>query len=104
MELLTFADGTNIFISDKSLDVLNDRVNVNLYKVAALIDLTNRNSVMLEENKYVRCLLIDFAKAFDSIDHLTLLVKLKNLIIADNIIQCVVAFLTDRNQFVKIGE
>ena len=71
---------------------------------AALVDLTNRISVMLEENKYVRCLLIDFTKALDSIDHLTLIVKLKNHNIADNIIQWMVAFLTDRNQFVKIGE
>ena len=53
---------------------------------AALIDLTNRISVMLEENKCVRCLLIDFTKAFDSVDHLTLIVKLKNLNIADTII------------------
>ena len=50
---------------------------------------------MLEDNKYVRCLLIDFTKAFDSVDHLTLIVKLKNLNIADNIIQWVVVFLTD---------
>ena len=68
---------------------------------AALVDLTNRISVMLEENKYRYCLLIDFTKAFDSVDHLTLVVKLKNLNIADNIIQCVVLFLTNRNQFIK---
>ena len=71
---------------------------------AALVDLTNRISVMLEENKYVSCLLIDLTKAFDSVDHLTLIVKLKNFNIADNIIQWMVAFLTGRNQFVKIGE
>ena len=52
----------------------------------------------------MRCLLIDFTKAFDSVDHLTLIVKLKNLNIADNIIQWMIAFLTDRNQFVKLGE
>ena len=49
---------------------------------------------MLEENSYV---LIDFTKAFDSVDHLTLIVNLKNLNIADNINRWVVAFLTDRN-------
>ena len=59
---------------------------------------------MLEDKKYVRCLLIDFSKAFDSVDHLTLVSKLKALNIADNIIQWVVQFLTDRNQFVKVGE
>ena len=58
---------------------------------------------MLEDNKYVRCLrlLIDFSKAFDSVDYLTLINKLKALNIADNIIQWVVQFLTDKNQFVK---
>ena len=60
--------------------------------------------MLLEENTYVRCLLIELTKAFDSVDHLTLIVKLKNLNIADNIMQWVVAFLTDRNQFVKFGE
>ena len=41
---------------------------------------------MLEDNKYMRCLLIDFSKAFDSVDHLTLISTLKGLNIADNII------------------
>ena len=59
---------------------------------------------MLETNKYVRCLTIDFSKAFDSVDHLTLIQKLKVLNSADNIIQWVMSFLTDRNQFVHINE
>ena len=59
---------------------------------------------MLKTNKYVRCLLINFSKAFDSVDHLIVINKLKALNIADNIIQWVVSFLTDRNQFVKVGE
>ena len=42
---------------------------------AALVDLTHKISNMLEYNKYVRCLLIDFSKAFDSVDHLTLVSK-----------------------------
>ena len=32
---------------------------------AALVDITNTISIMLETNKYVRFLLIDFSKAFD---------------------------------------
>ena len=59
---------------------------------------------MLETNKYVRCLTIDLSKAFDSVDHLTLIEKLKVLNIADNIIQLVVSFLNDRNQFVHINK
>ena len=44
---------------------------------AALLDLTHKISTMLEDNKYVRCLLIDFSKSFDCVDHLTLFSKLK---------------------------
>ena len=34
---------------------------------------------LLEENNYVRCLLIDFSKAFDKVDHIILVQKLKTL-------------------------
>ena len=71
---------------------------------AALIDLTNAVSIMLEDNKYVRCLLIDFSKAFDSVNHVVLIKKLKLLNILDNILQWVVAFLTDRDKYTKLGD
>ena len=64
---------------------------------AALVDLTNAVSIMLEDNKYVRWLLIDFSKAFDSVNHVVLINILKLLNIPDNILQWVVAILTDRN-------
>ena len=38
---------------------------------AAIVDITHTVSIMLETNKFVRCLMIDFSKAFDSVDHLT---------------------------------
>ena len=63
---------------------------------AALVDITSTISIMLEENMYVRCLLIDFSKAFDFVNHLLLVSKLKLLKLPANIIQWVVSFLTDR--------
>ena len=45
-----------------------------------------------------------FLKAFESVDHLFVINKLKALNIADNIIHWVVSFVTDRNQFVIVGE
>ena len=69
---------------------------------AALIDITHSVSMMLEENKYV--LFIDFAKAFDSVDHVILINKLKALNIDGNIISWVASFLTDRNQYTKLGD
>ena len=70
---------------------------------AAIIDITYIVSMLLETNKFVRCLLIDFPKAFDSVDHIILINKLKSLNISD-VIQWVVSFLTDRAQFVKMGQ
>ena len=79
---------------------------------AALVDITSTVSIMLEDNKYVRCLLIDFSKAFDSVDHLVLINKFNLVLInkfkmyniADNIIKWIVSFLTDRDQYTKLGD
>ena len=70
---------------------------------AALIDLTHLVSTMLEDNRYVSCLLVYFSEAFDSVDHCKLINKLKGYNIADNVIQWVVSFLSDRDQFTKFG-
>ena len=48
---------------------------------AAIINITHAVTVMLECNKYVRCLLVDFSIAFDSVDHLVLVKKLKGTIL-----------------------
>ena len=44
---------------------------------AALIYLTHIVATMLEDNRYVRCLLVDFSKVFNSVDHCKLISKLK---------------------------
>ena len=59
---------------------------------------------MLKDSKYVRCLLIDFFKSFDSVDHLVLINKLIKFNIADNIIKWIVSFLIDRDQYTKLGD
>ena len=43
---------------------------------AAIIDITRKISMLLETNKFVRCRLIDFSKAFDSVDHFDQQVKI----------------------------
>jgi hypothetical protein len=40
---------------------------------AALVDLTHHVTKMFETNRYFRCLLIDFSKAFDTVDHVIIL-------------------------------
>ena len=46
---------------------------------AALDHFMHQVTKMLEQNNYVRCLLIDFTKAFDTVDHIILLSKLIQL-------------------------
>ena len=55
---------------------------------------------MLETNTYVRCILIDYSKAFDTINHEILFAKLRTLTIPQLIIQWIMNFLTGRTQAV----
>ena len=55
---------------------------------------------MLEKCEYVRCLMIDFSRAFDVIDHPILLAKLSQLDLPDFAINWIVSYLSDRTQAV----
>ena len=71
---------------------------------AALVDITHHITLMLETNTYVRCILIDYSKAFDTINHEILFAKLRMLTIPQLIIQWIMNFLTGRTQaFVTEG-
>ena len=69
----------------------------------ALADLTYRIHTLLESIQYVRCVLIDFSKAFDTVDYVILARKLFCLETPVFIIQWIMSFLTDRNQATKLG-
>lgn len=60
----------------------------------------------LEEpnTKYVRCLLIDYSKAFDSVNHEIVLNKLNQLDLPDNIFNWILNFLTGRSQAVSLNQ
>jgi hypothetical protein len=66
----------------------------------ALVDLLHCVTRSLETCKYVRCLLVDFAKAFDTVDRSLLLDKLTKLDIPININKWVAKFLSNRFQMV----
>ena len=57
---------------------------------------------LLETNDYVRCLLVDFNKAFDTVSHVLLIHKLQKLDIPPFVIIWIINFLTDRTQAVII--
>jgi len=61
---------------------------------AALVHFTHYASLMLESNHFVRCLMINFSKAFDSVDHAILLSKLVRLSIAPALVNWICSFLT----------
>jgi len=57
----------------------------------------------LEGGGQVDVIYTDFAKAFDKVPHKKLIHKLKSYNIAENIVQWIVAFLTNRKQKVKVN-
>jgi hypothetical protein len=69
----------------------------------ALIKCFDYVTCSLEQNDYIRCLLVDFSKAFDTVDHALVVLKLKGLGLPASIVNWVISFLTDRFQLVKIN-
>jgi len=69
----------------------------------ALVYMMHNITEMLETNSYVRCLCVDFSKAFDIVDHGILAAKLDKLSLPPSILQWIISFLTDRTQQVKFN-
>ena len=59
---------------------------------------------MLETNMYVRCLLVDFSKAFDVVNHEILLDKLSALELPPFVLNWIISFLVGRSQICKVGD
>lgn len=68
----------------------------------ALVNCIDHVTRMLETNEYVRCMLIDFSKAFDTVDHAILLRKLNLLKLPVSIKNWINYFLTGRTQITKV--
>jgi len=69
----------------------------------ALVYFMHHVTKLLETNSYVRCLLVDFSKAFDVVDHGILFTKLQQLNLPSPILSWLSSFLTGRTQQVKSG-
>jgi len=70
---------------------------------STLVSLIHHVASMLESNSFVRCLTIDFSKAFDAVNHEVLLQKVSTLHLPDNIHNWLVSFITDRQQKCKVN-
>ena len=70
-------------------------------QVALLVPWYSSSIIFLETNSYVRCLLVNFSKAFDVIDLSILATKLEQLNLPSCILKWIGSFLTGRSQQVK---
>jgi len=68
----------------------------------ALIDMLHHWNSALDNRKSVRLLFVDYAKAYDHVDHSTVVRKLINFGVRDILIRCICSFLIDRQQRVKM--
>ena len=68
-----------------------------------LVDIFHKWHSALDQRQSVRVVFVDYAKAFDHVDHGTVLNKLHDLGIPQKILRWLSSFLLDRQQRVKIG-
>ncbi len=69
----------------------------------ALVEAVHTWSKALDEEKSVRVLFVDYKKAYDHVEHSTVLRKMSNMDIPNFIVDWCRSFLTGRRQRVKIG-
>ena len=70
----------------------------------AVLEVTDFILNELDKGRHVGAVLIDFKKAFDTIDHLILLKKLFCLGFRDTSFDWIQSYLSDRKQFCKVGD
>ncbi len=103
-----------IFILEEKIAIFNDfyltseRLEQLCFKptgstTAALVYTIHHVTKLLESNSYVRCLLVDFSKVFEIVDHAIIVRKLSTLPLPWNIINWFISFLSNRKIILKIG-
>ena len=69
----------------------------------AIIEIQSKIAEALERKEYPCCVFLDFAKAFDTVNHSILLNKLNHYGIRGNTLTWIESYLTSRKQCVEIG-
>jgi hypothetical protein len=97
------------FIGFNVLEIVRDKLDKRQYGALkgrstthALIDIIHHWHQALENNETVRAVFIDYAKAFDHVDHSTIIRKLYNFGVDNVLIRWVCSFLAQRVQRVKL--
>lgn len=72
--------------------------------VSACLSFTETVLSFINENKKTGSTFIDIKKAFDSVDHRLLLLKLKNIGFKDKALKIIESFLTNRYQYVSLDD
>lgn len=88
-------------IAAHRLDKNNIIGNVALQPFGDAIVFITHCTRMLEPNAYVRCLLIDFSKTFDVVDHVVLVDKLSKLVLPNCVLNWLIFFLVGGSHTTK---
>ena len=67
------------------------------------MELTDYLYENIDKGCYIHCAFIDYSKAFDTLDHNILFMKLNNLGIGKNVLNWCKSYLTGRSQYVKLN-
>jgi len=86
-------------LDDQQYGALNGRS-----ATQALVNMLHHWHSTVDKGQLVHTVFIDFAKAFDHVDHSMLVVKLEAFGLSDTVVQWTVSFLVKRRQQVKIGD
>ena len=90
-------DGVRSQLDDRQFGSLKGRSTTH-----ALIDILHHWHKALDEGQSVRILFVDYAKAFDRVDHSVTLQKMRTYGVPDIIVQWLTSFMCERQQRVKI--
>ena len=86
-------------LDDRQYGALRQRSTIH-----ALVDMVHHWHVAVDKGESARTVFVDFAKAFDHVDHNVLVAKMVALGLPDVIVRWMCTFLQGRRQRVKIGD
>ena len=107
----TLAKHLEWFIGQQILSVVSSKLDHQQFGALkgrstthALLDMTHRWLQALDNGESIRAVFVDFAKAFDHVDHGLVIERLVEFGVPSYVIRWIYAFLKNRQQRVRIGK